>query len=82
MCGLEEEHILAIAEHEHIPEIAAAALANYLLHQEQGAEKIRDMIVDDIQNAYRRNDYKHMQELMMALRHFTAQFPEVGQADV
>lgn len=81
MCGLEEEHILAIAEHEHIPEIAAAALANYLLHQEQGAEKIRDMIVDDIQNAYRRNDYKHMQELMMALRHFTAQFPEVGQAD-
>ena len=33
LCGLDEEQVLAIAEHEHIPEIAAAALADYLLHK-------------------------------------------------
>jgi hypothetical protein len=31
MCGLDENEVAAIAEHEHIPEIAAAALASYLL---------------------------------------------------
>jgi hypothetical protein len=30
LCGLTEEEVLAIAEHEHVPEIAAAALAEYL----------------------------------------------------
>ena len=31
LCGLTEEEVLAIAEHEHLPEIAATALAEYLL---------------------------------------------------
>ena len=31
LCGLDEDEVAAISEHEHIPEIAAAALANYLL---------------------------------------------------
>ncbi len=29
-CGLTEEEVLAVAEHEHIPEIAATAFADYL----------------------------------------------------
>lgn len=40
LCGLHEEEVLAIAEHEHLPEIAAAALGQYLLHQKGGAEVI------------------------------------------
>ena len=48
LCGLTEEEVLAIAEHEHLPEIAATALAQYLLSQEHGSEKVRDMIVEDI----------------------------------
>jgi hypothetical protein len=43
LSGLTEEQILAIAEHEQLPEIAAAAFAQYLLKQEHGMEKIRDM---------------------------------------
>ena len=31
LCGLEESEVAAIAEHEHIPEISAAALAQCLL---------------------------------------------------
>ena len=47
LCGLTEEEVLAIAEHEHLPEIIATALAQYLLSQEHGSESVRDIIVDD-----------------------------------
>ena len=81
MCGLTEAEILAIAEHEHVPEIAAAALGNYLLEQEQGPERIRAMIVDDIQAALRRKDERHARELFIALRHFCSTYPQAGHAD-
>jgi hypothetical protein len=55
-CGLTEEEGLAIAEHEHTPEIAAASFAEYLTNQEHGTEKIRDMIVDDIRAAQAPNE--------------------------
>ena len=38
-CDLTEEEVLAIAEHEHVPEIAATALAQYHLSHEHGSEK-------------------------------------------
>jgi hypothetical protein len=78
LCGLSEEEVLAIAEHEHIPEIAAAALADYLLHQAHGAEAIRDMLSDDIRAALARHDRKHARELFMALRHFLSAHPEAA----
>ena len=59
LCGLTEEQVLAIAEHEHLPEIAATALAQYLLKREHGMEKIRDMIVDDIRHAQQRGFAGH-----------------------
>lgn len=80
LSGLSEDEILAIAEHEHIPEIAAAALASYLLNQAHGCQTIRRMIVDDIRSALDRNDQKHAQELFMALRHFCDCYPGAGPA--
>jgi hypothetical protein len=44
LCGLTEEEVLAIAEHEHLPEIDATALAQYLLSHEHGSEKVLSMI--------------------------------------
>jgi hypothetical protein len=45
LCGLTEQEVLAIAEHEHLPEIASAALASYLVHQEKyGLNRVRDML--------------------------------------
>ena len=76
MCGLSEDEVLAIAEHEHIPEIAAAALGQYLLNQERGPERIRDMIRDDIRSALARKDRTHARELFMALRHFLSEHPQ------
>ena len=40
LCGLDEDEVAAISEHEHVPEIAATALASYLLHQ-HGSEALR-----------------------------------------
>jgi hypothetical protein len=60
LCGLTEQEVLAIAEHEHLPEIAATALAQYVLSQEHGTEKVRDIIIDDIQQAQRSGDKRHV----------------------
>ncbi len=75
-CGLTEEEVLALAEHEHMPEVAACALAEYLLKQEHGPEKIRDMIVDDVRAAQARGDRQHVQTLLHVLHHFLKAHPE------
>ena len=78
LCGLTEDEVLALAEHEHIPEMAAAALAQYLLRQEHGTEMIRDMIVDDVREALVRGDSVHASELGMVLCDFLRTHPEAG----
>jgi len=70
MSGLDEAEILALAEHEHISEIAAAALGAYLLEQPRGASRIVRMIEEDIRNALGEGNRAHARELFMALRHF------------
>lgn len=76
LCGLTEAEVLAIAEHEHVPEIAAAALAEHLLKQRRGPDTIHRMIVEDIRAALQRGDRKHACELFAALRHFLETHPE------
>jgi hypothetical protein len=76
LCGLDEDEVAAISEHEHIPEMAAAALANYLLTQLHGGETIRTMIIDDIHKALDEGRVGHAAELFMALRNFLEQHPE------
>jgi hypothetical protein len=76
LCGLTEKEVLAIAEHEHVPEIAAAGIGRYLLKEPNGPAKIRDMVRDDIHDALSRGDKEHASELLMVLRHFLATHPE------
>ena len=76
LCGLSEEEVEAISEHEHIPEIAAAAMAQCLLNQPQGGEQIRSMIIDDIHKALDAREVKHAAALFNALRHFLGEHPE------
>lgn len=76
LCGLDPDEIGAIAEHEHVPDICAAALGQYLLKSEHGAEAIRDMIVDDIRAAERRGDRAHARDLLHTLQQFLTAHPE------
>ena len=82
LCGLEPDEVAAISEHEHIPEAAAAALANYLLNQSGGAERIRAMIIDDIHAALDQGRVRHASELFSALRHFLREHPDARKAYV
>jgi hypothetical protein len=77
-CGLTEEEVLAIAEHEHVPEVAATALAQYLLSQQHGTEHVREMIVDDIRQAQRRGNREHVLTLLHVLHHFLKTHPEAA----
>jgi len=77
LCGLSEEEVLAIAEHEHVPEIVAASLGRYLLNRDHGAEQIRDMIRDDIRTALDNNDPAHAHELLHVLLHYLEGHPDL-----
>ena len=72
----------AIAEHEHLPEIAATALASYLLCQKHGSEKVLEMIVDDIRQAQRIGcDKEHVVTLLHVLHHFLKTHPEARPSE-
>jgi hypothetical protein len=76
LCGLTEEEVLAIAEHQHLPEIVACALADYLLRHEHGPQRIRDMIVDDVRAAQARGDRERTRTLLHVLHHFLRAHPD------
>lgn len=75
LCDLSEEEVLAIAQHEHIPEIAAAELGNYLVHTPEGEMRIKAIIRDDIAEARVRGDRAHELALKLMLRNFVLQHP-------
>lgn len=73
LADLTEEEILAIAEHENLPETAALELGHYLIHTPGGETRIRRMIIDDIERARRCGNFRHSAELKWVLQHFCAQ---------
>jgi hypothetical protein len=79
LCGLSEDEVLAIAEHERIPEIAATELANYLVCRPDGEQFIKAMIKDDIAAAETRGDRLHQMALMLVLRNFVLQHPRCDE---
>ena len=77
-CDLTEEEVLAIAEHEHMPEMAAIAYGQYLMNQEGGTSDICKIIVDDIRAAQQKGDRAHVQTLLHVLHHFIRSHPEAA----
>ena len=75
LCGLTEEEVLAIAEHENVPEVAAAELGNYLVRTSDGELAIKAMIRDDLAAARARSDAAHAAALKLLLRNFVLQHP-------
>ena len=76
LCELTEEEVLAIAQHEHIPEIVGAELGNYLLHSPQGALRIKAMIRDDLAAAAALGDRPRALALKLLLCDFVLRHPE------
>jgi len=80
LSGLSKEEIEAIAEHEHIPAIIAAELANYLCRNETGECCIKRYILDDIATAEARGDEAHALLLKAVLHHFVTTHPNAMAA--
>ena len=79
LCELSAEEVAAIAEHEHVPEMIALELGNYLVHTPDGEARIERMIVDDIEHARRHHNYVHMAQLVGVLRHFIEEHHNLGK---
>ena len=75
LCELSEDEVLAIAEHERIPEIAAAELGNYLVRTPGGEICIKSIIRDDIARARARRDRERELALLLVLHNFILQHP-------
>jgi len=75
MSGLEIAEIEAIAEHEHVDPLCAAAMGNYLLTH-NGEQKIRKMILDDLEAANRSGNVEHERELLRVLSNFILEHPD------
>ena len=73
LSDLTEDEILAIAEHEHLPEMVAVEIGCYLCHTPDGDKRIRRMIADDIQHARDRGDVRHAALLRTVLKHYLAE---------
>ncbi len=67
---LTEEEVIAIAEHEHIPEMVALELGNYLVQTSSGEKRIKAMIVDDIEQARRDRNLHRLLTLKLCLKRF------------
>lgn len=67
---LTPDEVEAIAEHEHIPEIVATEMGNYLVRTPQGEVRVARFIHDDIKTAQHRGDHRHAAKLKMVLKHF------------
>ena len=79
LSDLTEEEILAIAQHEHIPEIAAAEMGNYLVHRADGEQCIRAIIRDDIAAAAEGGDRLRELALKLVLRNYILQHPRCNE---
>lgn len=78
---LTEEEIEAVAEHEHLPEIVAAELGNYLVHTPGGVPMLKRIICDDIEEALRQGNQERALHLKLVLKHFVETYPErVGKS--
>jgi len=75
LCDLSEAEVQAIADHEHIPAIAAVELGDYLVKTPQGEQRVKAMIRDDIAAAAASGDRLRALALKSILRDYILKHP-------
>lgn len=76
LSALRRDEIEALAEHAHLSTCSATLLGEYLMHVPHGAQKVHEMLCEDIRNALHAGDVPHARELFAVLRRFLADHPE------
>jgi len=75
LCDLTEAEILAIAEHEHVPAIAALELGNYLVHTADGERRVKDILRDHLAADVPSGDRQRALALKSVLRDYILNHP-------
>lgn len=75
LCGLSEEEVRAIAEHERIPQLAALELGHYLCRTLEGEQCIKRMICNDILRARAGGSRERELALKLLIYNFILQHP-------
>jgi hypothetical protein len=81
LCELTEDEVLAIAEHEHLPDTVALEMGSYLVQGPDGEVRIQRIIIDDIGAAQQRGDLAHAARLKRTLRQFVERHPACKATD-
>ncbi|TVP71290.1 MAG: hypothetical protein EA339_10445 [Rhodobacteraceae bacterium] len=76
MTCLSRAQIEAIAAHEHVDNVTAAEMGEYLMHLHHGPQKVQQMICEDIADALHLDDLLRARALYAALKAFLADHPE------
>lgn len=80
LAELDEDEVEAVARHEHLPEMLALALAQYLCECETGERCVKRMILDDIEQARAAGNPAEAARLKLVLRHFCETHPRAAAA--
>ena len=70
LCGLTEEEVAAIAEHDHVPYMAAVEIGAYIIAQPDGEYRMRRIVLEDIARAEATGHLEHARELRRLMAHF------------
>ena len=70
-CGLTDEEVHAIAEHEHLSEISAAGLGSSLAQSKEGMSEIEHFMAENVEDANAHGHFHKAQDLEGVLAHFT-----------
>jgi hypothetical protein len=73
---LTADEIRAVAEHEHLSQLAALELGNWLVVRPDGCHMLKRMILDDIERAHARGDPAHAARLKLVMQQFCRTHPE------
>lgn len=76
MTCLTRDQITAVADHEHLAELSAALMAEYLMQQHNGPQAVQQMICEDIQAALHESEIDRARALFGTLRQFVLDHPE------
>lgn len=78
LSDLSEEQVEAIAEHEHIPRMAAVEMGWYLVQTTEGRQRLKCMIIEEIVSANERGAHEHAAKLKRSLNDFLEEHADVA----
>jgi hypothetical protein len=75
MSELSAAEVAAIAKHEHVPEVVACEIGNYLIQAPDGTRRLEAMLAEEAGRARARGDTAHGLYLQAVLDHFRQSHP-------